>query len=126
MYQIEQMVYRMTEFMNIKVTDKTHEQLQHISKVTNVPMARIISMFIEELFSLSIEYDKATLSISSRITEDSVYAVLHGYGKRLVVGKIPNIPENISPEAEDKLIFEEGLKLLKNAEGDNKEVFGES
>lgn len=75
------------EFNQINVDAQTHAQLKHISEVTNVPMARIISQFVEELFSLSVEYDKATLSISSRITEDTVYAVLHGYGKKITMGK---------------------------------------
>ena len=76
----------MNNQQQINVDAKTHEHLKHITEVTKVPMARIISMFVQELWSLSVEYDHATLRIDSRVTEDTVYAVLHGYGKKLTFG----------------------------------------
>ena len=80
----------MNNQQQINVDSRTHEHLKHISKVTCVPMARIISMFVEELWSLSVEYDKATLAITSRITDDCVYATLHGYGRKLQMGTAKN------------------------------------
>jgi len=74
-------------FTQVSISEQANMRLDHISKVTNIPKSRILEMFIEELFSLSIEYDRATLSISSRVTEDTVYTVLHGYGKKMTMGK---------------------------------------
>lgn len=76
------------EQAQINVDIETHTRLKHISDVTKVPMARIISQFVEELFGLSVEYDHATLRITSSILEDTVYATLHGYGRKLSFGKV--------------------------------------
>jgi hypothetical protein len=114
------------KYKNLHISEVAHTQLTHISKVTSIPMAKILENFIQALYGLSVEYDHATLSITDRVTEDCVYAVLHGYGKRLVVGKIPNVPTNISEQEENALIFQESKKLLEKAGKENSEVFGDA
>jgi hypothetical protein len=70
----------------VMMDERSHEHLAWVSKVTGISQKRILENFISELFSLSIEYDHATLRIDSRITDDKVEAILHGYGKKLSFG----------------------------------------
>ena len=91
----------------VMMDERSHEHLAWVSKVTGISQKKILELFIEELFSLSVEYDKATLSINSRVTEDTVYAVLHGYGKKLTFGTVKS-EEQLRKVTFDKI--EEDLK----------------
>ena len=70
----------------VMMSEQAHNRLMWVSKVTGKSQKGILEEFITELFSLSINYDHATLRIDSRVTQDSVYAVLHGYGRKLQFG----------------------------------------
>jgi hypothetical protein len=70
----------------VMMDERSHQRLMWISKVTGKSQKGILEEFITELFSLSINYDKATLRIDSSILNDSVTAVLHGYGNKLQFG----------------------------------------
>ena len=70
----------------VMLSERSHEHLAHISRVTGISQKKILENFINELVSLAVEYDHATLRIDSSILNDSVTAVLHGYGNKLQFG----------------------------------------
>ena len=77
-------------------------------------------MFVEELFSLSVEYDHCTLSMTSRVTEDTVYAILHGFGKKLSINAFKT-----DVNATDEEIDEQIRDKLAQADKQNGETFNE-
>jgi hypothetical protein len=70
----------------VMMCEQAHNRLMWVSKVTGKSQKGILEEFITELFSLSINYDHATLRIDSSVLNDSVTAILHGYGKKLQFG----------------------------------------
>jgi hypothetical protein len=101
------MVYVM-KHKHIRVNEKTHQELQCISKMTNVSMAKIIEEITECMMSLVAgNYPKATFKVMDMVTEDSVIITIHTYGKKsLVFGK----------SATDTEMLETSKAMLKGVE----------
>ena len=110
------------KIQKLNLSLQTHEKLKFISKVTGISMTHIIEMFIEELFSLSVEYNHCTLSITSKITEDTCYAVLHGFGKKLSI----NAFKTDVNASDAEIDAETEKRLIAQAEKANNEVFNEN
>jgi hypothetical protein len=94
------------EYKNIRVKPETHEQLKFVSKITNVPMAKIIEQIAEAICSLSINYESATFQCYNDVTSDTVFITIHGYGKKLQSGTL-QMPENATDREIDAKIKEE-------------------
>jgi hypothetical protein len=94
----------------VMMSEQAHKRLMWVSKVTGKSQKGILEDFISELFSLSINYDQATLKIESSVLNDNVTAILHGYGKKLKMGSFP-----MSASSSDKEVDEEILKKFNEA-----------
>jgi hypothetical protein len=79
-------MYMLKGQKQVNVDEITHDRLKHISKVTNVPMARLVSEWIEELFSLSVDCDHAYYKVESSILGHEVRCVLIGYDRKIQFG----------------------------------------
>ena len=114
------------KIQKLNLNERTYERLKFISKVTSIPMTRIISEVIDAIFSLSINYDKATFRCFDVVTEDTVNIIIHGYGKKLTVSHFKadfNTPnEQLDKESEERTRARIALDL---AEQSVKEDFGE-
>ena len=79
---------RMTEFKNIKVTEKTHQQLKYLSLITDRKMSNILEDILNNITALSVMYSKgATLRIEHRVRDSTVFLVLHGYSPSFTCGR---------------------------------------
>jgi len=111
------------KFEKVGIDAQQFEQLKYISKVTSIPMAKILEQIIQCMFELSIEYDKATFRCFDMVTEDTVHIIIHGYNKKLVAGSFKTTNETESEI--DTKIYSESKKLLEKAERENSETFGD-
>ena len=93
----------------IDVDKNTHIQLKYLSKVSGKPMAEILREILSSLTELSIMYrNGCTLGISNRISENTVYIVVHGVSPSFICG-------TSSGDAEMHKTAKNGLK---QAQGD--------
>ncbi|MCJ7559339.1 hypothetical protein MUO79_01810 [Candidatus Bathyarchaeota archaeon] len=67
-----------TKVEKLNLSPNTHCQLKYLSKICGLSMTEIVRQIMNELTSLSVNFRKATLSVDSRITENTCYIVLHG------------------------------------------------
>src|SRR4030067_2258206 len=110
------------KIQKLNLNERTYERLKFISKVTSIPMTRIISEVIDAIFSLSINYDKATFRCFDVVTEDTVNIIIHGYGKKLTVNTF-SVPSDMPNSEIDKIIEK---RTLEKIDADLAEQFGES
>lgn len=74
----------------INVDAETHDRLKHVSSLTGVPMARLVSDWIQELFSIAVDCkacDSAYYKLESSILGHEVRCVLIGYNRKIHFGK---------------------------------------
>ena len=110
------------EFKNVKVTDKTHERLAHISRMTNISMSKIIEQITDAMICLVAgNYPKATFKVLDMVTEDSVIITIHTYPKNVTVGSF-KLPSDVPNSEVDKILSE---KTFEKINKDLKEDFGE-
>ena len=110
------------KIQKLNLSERSHERLRFISKVTSIPMTRLISEVIDCMFSLSINYKQATFRCFDVVTEDTVNIIIHGYGKKLSVSRVP-IDANATEDEIDKVLHD---RMVERANRDLAEQFGEN
>ena len=81
----------MTKFKTLSITEQSHAQLEHLSKITGLKMSNIISEILENITFISAYYqDGATFRCEHAVTEATVRIILHGYSRSFQHGHSSN------------------------------------
>jgi hypothetical protein len=98
------------KFEKIGVYEKTSQQIHFIARALNKPISTLLSELFSEMIATCFQFEEGC-NINYQREYDYLKIKFDGC-PRIKVGMIKGIPDSVSGEEQDKLVFEETKKAL--------------